>query len=155
MAINARGTKLYFYDVGTTSVIELGCPTTLGSITGERSVNETAPCLGSGDTTKFTGGITWSNLEPQLNFDPNNSSHKKAWDLFNSGVENIPFIIVFADGTGTPTWGASDWATLTTRSTIKFTGSFSSAGIEFADANSAVGGSLSIIVNTPVLTPKV
>ena len=152
MAINARGTKLFFYD-GTT-VHELGCPTGLGSISGERSVNETAPCLGSGSTTKFAGGLTWGNLEPTINFDPSDASHKKAWDMFNAGDENIPFIIVFSDGTGTPTWGSSDWAALTTRSTIKFTGSFSAAGIEFADANSAVGGTLSIVVNAPVLTPK-
>ena len=154
MAINARGTKLYFYDTVGAAVVELGCPTALGSIAGERSVNETAPCMGDGVTQKFTGGITWSNLEPQLNFDPKNASHKKAWDLFMAGTENIPFIVVFSDGTGTPAWSANDWAALTTRSTITFTGSFSAAGIEFADANSAVGGTLSIVVNTPVLSPK-
>lgn len=145
MAINTRGTEMWFYDETNSQVVKIGCPTAISPVGGARDSFESPTCL-DGNKQKFTGGITWEDLTISINLDPKDASHKRLWELFKAGAENIPFAIGFADGTAAPTWSANAWVLAKTRSWYNLKGSVLSDSSDFS-GDSVVTATISIAPN--------
>lgn len=153
MAMNTRGTALYFYDKTNSSVVHVGCPTEIPDFERTREVYESAPCLETGKTKKFTGALTHEDVEIAVNFDITSASHLRLREMLENGDEDVPFIIGFSDGTSAPTWTTNDWAADNMRSWMKFTASPVGDKIGWPES-SAVTGSFTITPDNLVLEPK-
>lgn len=150
MAVNTRGTELWFYDDENSAVVKIGCPTNISLPHGTRDQIEVPPCLDANSKVYMSGLITPGEASLSINFDPEDTSHVRMHELFLKG-DNLKFALGFSGSTTAPTWGSTDWTIPTARNFVTFDGYFSSYSMEFA-AGATVTGEVPIqISGTPTL----
>ena len=148
MAINVKGTEIWFYDATASSpaVVKVGCPTGLGGLGGARDQNEVPPCFDSDEKQFLPGMITPGSADLQINYDPAVVSHTRMHELYRAGTV-LSFVIGLAGDTTAPTWSGTAWVLATGRNWLKFTGYFSDYSFDFA-----VGGVVSSAIPVQLST---
>lgn len=131
MAINTKGTEIWFYDEEKSEVVKVGCPTGLGGLGGARDQNEVTPCLDSEEKEFLPGMITPGQGDLAINYDPAVVSHTRMHELYRQG-KVLKFVIGLAGDKTAPTHAGADWTLATSRHWLKFTGYFSDYSFDFA-----------------------
>lgn len=102
--IKTQGTQLFIIDPSGSDaceVLTIECATNLSGLGAPREQIETT-CLES-DTREYVGGLaTPAPLNVTVNFDPNNESHFRLYELWKSN-ENFKLAIGFGPETNVPT----------------------------------------------------
>ena len=144
--MKSKGTNVYIIDPSDgTTVITLGCPTSLSDLGGKRSTEKT-DCLDAGDATVELGSIEYNGSKIPLRLNTGNTSHKKVYDIFKSYGSDVWFAIGLSDGTAAPTVQTGAWATFSnTRTYIAFQGGVSEWGLSF-DPSSPVNNDITVQV---------
>lgn len=108
MVLKTQGTQVYFVDprTGTPVVLEVGCPTGLSGMGSPRDQMETT-CLNSPARTYEAGLATPAQVTMNINFAPDDASHLRLLDLWQSG-EKFQMAIGYSDGTAAPTGVGTD-----------------------------------------------
>lgn len=146
MAVNTKGTEIWFYDEENAQVVKVGCPTSLGGLGGARDQNEVTPCLDSEEKEFIPGMITPGSADLAINYDPKTISHTRMHELYREG-KILNFVIGLAGSKSAPTWTATTWTLPTDRHFLKFTGYFSDYSFDFA-----VGGVVSSSIPVQMAT---
>lgn len=151
MALNVRGTEIWFYDSEESKVVKVGCPTSLSGIDGARDQVEVPACLDAEDKEFLAGQITPGTAAIDINYDPKTVSHTRMHELYREG-KVLPFVVGMAGSKTAPTWGLSDddWDLPTDRSFLKFTGYFANYSFEFPS-----GGTVSSAIPVQMSTTAI
>lgn len=157
MARKTQGTVMYTIDPDDSSVLVVGCVTTIDGIDTTIEQIETT-CLEDTARQYESGLATPGAASFGINFDPADESHVRLHQLKVQGV-TLPWAIGMSDGTAPPTAttnsAGDDAFTLpNTRSWIDFRGFMNSYPFNF-QPNSVVQSTVGIqISGDPVVTPK-
>lgn len=104
MAIKTQGSKLYILDESASAgpeVLAIDCATSLNGLNAPREQIEVT-CL-EDDSRSYVGGLgTPGDLTVKVNFDPNNESHYRIYQLWVAG-DNFDFAIAMEKGATAPT----------------------------------------------------
>lgn len=109
MALKTQGTQVYIIDPGATGgpeVLELGCVTSIDGLENNREQLD-ATCLDSEARVYEPGMPTPGQATLGFNFDPQDPSHLRMYDLWRAGTK-FEMAIGFGDGTAPPTLGSDD-----------------------------------------------
>lgn len=140
MAIKTQGTQLYYVSAATT-VTEIAKITSISGLGGARDQIDVTHLMST--EREFVGGF--ANPSPitlELVFDPGQTSHENLIALRESG-DKVPWMIALSDGTASPTAAAGAFASLTTRSNLKFSGYVADLNLDFS-SNEVVRATVTI-----------
>lgn len=153
MAKKTQGTQLYTIDPADSTVLVIGCVTSIDGIDTTLDQLETT-CLESQARTYIGGLATPGSATFGINFDPADNSHVRAHQLKVAG-NTLPWAVGFSDGTAPPTVDSAGAFVLpATRSWITFDGFMNSYPFTFA-LNAVVTSTVGIqISGEPSVTPK-
>lgn len=134
MAVKTQGTQLFILDedaTGGAEVLTILCATSLSGLGAAREQIDVT-CLES-DAREFVGGLaTPGQLTVTLNFDPNNETHFRIYELWKANT-NFKAAIGFSPETSVPTIdSAGDFDFPTDRTFISFEGYVSDLPLEIA-----------------------
>lgn len=158
MAVKTQGTQLYFADIYGSSGCELmvvECATSLTGLSNPREQIDVT-CLES-PARQFEGGLsTPGTLTVNLNFDPDNESHVRLFELWSENSGNFKLAI----GMGTPVDSAPtldsscEFTFPSNRHFVEFEGYVADVPLEMA-LNSVVTSAVTIQVSgSYILHPK-
>lgn len=104
MAVKTQGTQLFILDPeasGGCEILTIQCTTALSGLGAAREQIEVT-CM-ENDAREYVGGLaTPGTLTVTVNFDPNNESHYRMYELWKANVD-FKFAIGFGPGTAPPT----------------------------------------------------
>jgi hypothetical protein len=148
MSVKTQGTQLFIIDpdaTGGCEILTIECATSLSGLGSPREQIETT-CL-EDDARSYVGGLaTPGQLTVTVNFDPNNESHFRMYELWKDNVD-FQFAIGFGPETNVPTVDTScDFVLPTARTYITGSGYISDVPIEIA-LNAVVTASIPIQVS--------
>lgn len=148
MAVKTQGTQLYIIDPEPSAgceILTVLCATSLSGLGAPREQIETT-CL-EDDARTYVGGLaTPGQLTVTLNFDPNNESHYRMYELWRDNVD-FTFAIGVGSDIGTPTLDSNcDFEFPTTRAFLTAQGYVVDLPLEFA-LNQVVTASVPIQVS--------
>jgi hypothetical protein len=134
MAVKTQGTQLFILDpdaTGGPEVLTIQCATSLSGLGAAREQIEVT-CL-EDDSRTYEGGLaTPGQLSVTVNFDPDNASHYRIYELWKANT-NFSFAIGFGNGTAAPTIDtAGDFDFPTTRTYIEAAGYVADLPLEAA-----------------------
>lgn len=135
MAVKTQGTQLFIIDPNATGgpeVLTILCATSLSGLGAPREQIEVT-CLES-DAREYVGGLaTPGNLTVTINFDPNNESHYRIYELWKSNTD-FKAAIGFGPETSVPSLDTAgeDFDFPTDRTFISFEAYVSDLPIEIA-----------------------
>lgn len=153
MAKKTQGTNLYLIDTDGTTLITVGCVTSISGITASRDQIETT-CLEAQARSYEAGMLTPGAANFGINVDPADASHVRLHELYAEGA-SLKWALGWSDGTAAPTISGGDFVLPTTRSWITFEAYISDYPFEFA-LSAVVASTIAVQVSGfPALTPKV
>ena len=134
MAVKTQGTQLFIIDAqasGGPEVLTIFCATALSGLGAPREQIEVT-CLES-DAREYEGGLaTPGQLTVTVNFDPDNESHYRLYEIWKSNT-NFQAAIGFGPSTAVPTIGSDDYFDFPTdRTFVAFEGYVSDLPLEIA-----------------------
>lgn len=134
MAVKTQGTQLFVIDpdaTGGCEILTIECATALSGLGAPREQIETT-CL-EDDARSYVGGLaTPGQLTVTVNFDPDNESHYRLYELWKDNVD-FTFAIGFGPETAVPTIDSNcDFELPTTRTYITAAGYVTDLPLEAA-----------------------
>ncbi len=157
MALKTQGSNLYMIDkdiTGGPEVMEIGCTVSIDPAGATRDQLEST-CLSSPARTYEPGLPTPQQLTFEINFDPADSSHKRVYDLWQSG-EKFDMALAYSDGTAPPTLDtAGDFHLPSTRTYMVFHDCFIANVPQTLALNALVNAKVAVqLSGLPFLSPK-
>jgi hypothetical protein len=153
MAKKTQGTNLFLIDTDGTTLITVGCVTSISGITASRDQIETT-CLEAQARSYEAGMLTPGAASFGINVDPADASHVRLHELYKEGV-NLKWALGWSDDNVPPTILAGDFVLPTTRSWLTFEGYISDYPFDFA-LSAVVASTIAVQVSGyPELTPAV
>lgn len=147
MAVKTQGTQLYILDEtasGGAEILTIDCATAIDGLGAAREQIEVT-CL-EDDSRTYVGGLaTPGTLTVTVNFDPNNESHFRLYELWKSNVD-FKFAIGFGPETAPPTITGDDFVFPTSRTFIEASGYVSDLPLSIA-LNAVVTAAIPIQVS--------
>lgn len=152
MSVKTQGTELFFIDPVGSTVVKIGCPTTITGLTAGRDQIETT-CLDSLAREFVAGMATPGAAQFTIQFDPADESHVRLHELYVEGT-SLDFALGWSDGTAAPTADVTAFVLPSTRSWLVFEGFIQDLPFDFA-LNSVVTSNVSLqLSGFPNLVPK-
>lgn len=154
MSIRTQGTNLYVIDPDDSSILEVGCVTSIDGV--DTSIDEIeTTCLSSSARTYLAGLATPGTATFEINTDPSDETHVRLHQLKLDG-NNLKWAIGWSEAPDVSPTGVDsegDFVTPTSRSWLVFEGYLSSFPFGFSQ-NDVVKSSIGIrISGEPVLIP--
>jgi hypothetical protein len=154
MSLNTQGTNLYFIDPDDFSLVTVGCPTSITGFSAPREEREVT-CLEDAARSYEAGVLTPGSVSVSLNFDPQDASHLRLHELYNSG-QSVDWGIGLSDGTTVPTVdSANEFSFPNDRSFLEFNGYVSDYPFEIALTSNVVSTITIKMSGAPVLAEKI
>jgi len=153
MPILTKGTQLFFITSGIT-VNKVDFATAISGISAPADQVEKTDL--DDNARRFDPGL----LSPgtatfSIKFTPGNASHIALFNLYSTGVTDVPFALGWGDGVAPPTVASGEFVLPATRSWLTWLGFVQDLPFDFA-INAHVETSASLqISGLPLLTPKV
>lgn len=147
MAVKTQGTQLFILDEaasGGAEVLTIDCATAIDGLGAAREQIEVT-CL-EDDSRTYVGGLaTPGSLTVTVNFDPNNESHFRMYELWKANVD-FKFAIGFGPETAPPTVTGDEFVFPTSRTFIEASGYVSDLPLSIA-LNAVVTAAIPIQVS--------
>lgn len=159
MALKTARTSLYYVDPDDSSVVTVGCVTSISGIEASRDQLEET-CL-EDDARSYQSGLATPGAKTfTLNFDPADATHVKLYALWIAGTK-VNWALGLADGPAAPAAlvaptvdTAGDFILPDTRSWLTYEGYVSNVPLDFA-LNAFTTANVSVqLSGFPLLTPK-
>lgn len=100
MALKTQGSKLYLIDPASGDVVTVGCVNSISGIEATRDQLEST-CLEDSARRYEAGLATPGQAQFAIHFDPADASHKRIYDLWQSG-DKFEMALGYSDGTVAP-----------------------------------------------------
>lgn len=135
MSVKTQGSQLYILDEeasGGAEVLVVECAVSISGLSNPREQIEVT-CLES-DTREYVGGLsTPGSVTVTVNFDPDNESHYRLYELWRNNADNFTAAIGYGTPVNVaPTIVAGEFTYPTTRTFIEFDAYVSDVPLEAA-----------------------